>query len=83
MKVSDLKKSDIDQCSLLLKILEASSFEIKSTEVGKVNACMNWVRELAHAFAEGWNEVHAPKAEEKPSAKGPTNVKIKNPSPSA
>lgn len=79
MKVSELKRSDIDHCAFLIKCLTSAKYEVEGSAVKNMHDCYQWVQDLSVAMANGWNEQSQPKDPPK-GVPAPKNVKIKNPS---
>jgi hypothetical protein len=83
MKITDLKRKDIDSCAFLIKCLQSAKYEVEGSAIASMHDCYAWVQELSHAVAEGWNAEHVPAKAPQGKASGgvPTNVKVTNPPP--
>ena len=79
MKISDLKRKDIDSCAFLIKILQSGKFEVEGSAVKNMHDAYQFVQDLSVSMANGWNDENMPKQEPPKGVDGPRNVKIKNP----
>ena len=79
MKISDLKRKDIDSCAFLIKLLQSAKYEVEGTAVKDMHDTYQWVQDLSVAMATGWNDENLPNKEPPKGVSAPRNVKIKNP----
>ena len=82
MKISNLKREDIDSCAFLTKCLQSAKYEIEGSTVGTMYNCYMWVQELNNKIAEGWNAENMPKETAEAGESSMRNVKVTNPPPS-
>lgn len=81
MKISNLKRKDIETCAFLIKLLQSAKYEVEGSAVKDMHDTYQWVHDLSVDMANGWNAENMPKDPPKGVLpKGvPSNVKIKNP----
>lgn len=79
MKISEIRRKDVNSCAFLIKLLESAKYEIDGSAVKDMHDTYQWVHELSVAFADGWNLENMPKAEPAKGVSAPRNVKVKNP----